>query len=298
MKELETALLREKFIIHDLDGSKGAGKDSVIALSNRMVLDLSSRHYDRREMFVLRAQNMHSCVRMAARLVHSAQQTGSLVQRAAPYDWNHAWASVVNDYEQSFNPQRWVSVYHEGRAVFGAGTHHTLLDVIEKCESNNDRNYEHAVRMAEDIFAKAGKPVRIEYKDNMALSLHLQEREGRMGLIIRGPNRTTTFNYSVTAMNEKPLNIPLCLIGAAAFLEGVQLAFLVGFNEEKIRRGMIERHSKDERQTIEARKRLSRLNAEIADMEAASEIHYRPERPDFHHILVDAEKQAKKILAS
>ena len=298
MKELETSLLREKFIIHEPGAGKGKARDSIVALSNRMAVPLYSEKNQSTETFVIRAQNMHGCARMAARLAFSFEQTGSLIQRAKPYDWNAAWTSVVNDYEQAFNPQRWVAVYHQGKMIFQAGIHHALLDVIEKCNESNPEDYAHAIVLAENVFKQAGKEVRIEYKDNVALSVHMGETQGRIGAIIRGPNRTTTFHFSTTAHEGKRLSVPLCLSGAASFLEGIQLAFMVGFNEEKIRRGMIEHGSKEERQTGEARKRLARLNAEITDMENSCEVHYRPERPEFNHILIEAEKQAQKILAS
>ena len=96
---------------------------------------------------------------------------------------------------------------------------------------------------------------------------------------------------------DKQLNHPQCIGAAAAFLEGIQMAFLVGMNEEKIRVGKIERHSKEEQQTREARTRLGRLDAEISTLEGTFDVRYRPERPDFQDILQDAEKLAKSMFA-
>ncbi len=83
----------------------------------------------------------------------------------------------------------------------------------------------------------------------------------------------------------------------AAFLEGIQMAFMVGMNEEKIRLGKIERHSKEDKQTREGRLRLGRLDAEISTLEGTFDVRYRPERPDFQDILADAEKLAKTTMA-
>ena len=66
-----------------------------------------------------------------------------------------------------------------------------------------------------------------------------------------------------------------------------------GTNNEKIRLGIIERHSKEEKQTLEGRRRLSRLSAEIANLEQAFEVRYRPEKPELPHIVMDAEHQAR-----
>ncbi len=83
---------------------------------------------------------------------------------------------------------------------------------------------------------------------------------------------------------------------AAAFLEGIQLAFMIGMNNIKIQLGIIERLSKDEKKNREAIRRLSRLSAEIANLENSFDVRYRPEKPEFQHTIMDAEKLAMKVL--
>jgi hypothetical protein len=83
---------------------------------------------------------------------------------------------------------------------------------------------------------------------------------------------------------------------SAAFLEGIQLAFLVGFNTEKIRLGIIERFSKEEKQTREAGERLVRLRHEVSNLEDTFEVRYRPEKPSFTMFLNQAETLAQKTL--
>ena len=75
------------------------------------------------------------------------------------------------------------------------------------------------------------------------------------------------------------------------------MAFMVGMNQEKIRLGLIERHSKEEKQHREAQNRLRILNAEISNFESSMAVNYRPEKPDFFHIVGDAEKIAQKMFA-
>jgi hypothetical protein len=296
MKEFNTSLLREKFVIHDPNAPDPEGKP-VVALSNRIVLELRNKQDEIQEIFTVRAQNMHCCVRMSARILQSFLQGGPLLTRATPYDWANAWDTAINDYERAYNPQRWIAVYHKGKLLFGDGERHPLLDVIEKCNARNKGAYEDSIPMAEDAFKQTGKVVKIEYDGNVALVINLERSQGRCGIILRGANRTTTFNFSVASTDkEKPLSFPQILSTACAFLEGIQLAFMVGMNTEKIRIGLITRHSKEEKQTREARQRLGRLSAEISNLESSFEVRYRPERPEFQEVIMDAEKLAKKVL--
>lgn len=296
MKELNTSLLRERFIIHDPYSDLDLQEGLIIAASNRMTVELRNDAGKLLETFIVRTQNMHSCVRMAARIIQSFVQAGPLLNRSNPYDWEAAWDAIINDYEHTYNPNRWICIYNQGRPIFKTGKHHPLLDVIEKCDARSNGNYDASIPMAEDAFKQTGKVVKIDYDGNVALAVHLEARQGRCGVIMRGPNRTTTFNFSVQVRDKGGLNFPQCLGTCAAFLEGIQLAFMIGMNEEKIKLGIIERQSSEEKQTREARRRLGRLNAEIANLEGAFEVRYRPEKPEFQHVLMDAEKLAQKIL--
>lgn len=297
MKELNTSLLREKFVIHDPQSTGSADKAPITALSNRIVLDLVNDRGENPETFVIRAQNMHSCLRMAARLIHAYNQTGKLLSRHTAFDWDECWEGVVNDYERVFNEQRWVAVYNGGRIVYDKGARHPFVDVIEKCDASNPKgDYDSSVPLAENAFRQTGKNVKIDYDGNVALAVHLERTQGRCGIILRGPNKTTTFNFSASAKKDGVLNYTQCLMAAAAFLEGIQMAFMIGMNEAKIQLGHIPRMSKQEKQTIEAKHRLTRLNTEISNLESAFDVNYRPERPLFDHIVVDAEKMAFKTL--
>ncbi|MCD8498065.1 MAG: hypothetical protein LRZ85_08325 [Alphaproteobacteria bacterium] len=296
MVSFNSSLLREKFTIHDpLDGSSETGAP-VLALSNRMVVELVSKSGQNKERFIIRTHNMHSCVRIAARLIRTYHTTGPILVRGKDFEWEAIWDQIVNEYEYEYNPQRWASIYNNGKVLFEAGERHPFLDVIEKCDALNKGEYEKAIPVAESAFKQLGREVTIEYDANVALVTDMDDKQARCGVILRGPSRTTTFNFAVFPKKEPVLNIPQILTSSAAFLEGIQLAFMIGMNNEKIRLGIIERFSHEEKQTREARRRLSRLNAEIANLESACDVRYRPERPEFPHIVMDAEKLAEKIL--
>lgn len=294
MSKFNTFLLREKFIIHD---SGKAAEGPVVALSNRMVLELLDEKGKPEDTLVVRAHNMHACARLAARIIQAHESGGSLLTRAVPFDWEAAWDTAVSDYEKAFNSQLWAIVYYVGRPIFQKGEHHYFLDIIEKCQASNRGEYEKSIKMAEDAFRTMGRVVKIDYDGNVALTLTLEPKQSRIGVIVRNPTKTATFNFSVAPKGDKQLNHPQCIGAAAAFLEGIQMAFMVGMNEEKIRLGKIERHSKEDKQTREGRLRLGRLDAEISTLEGTFDVRYRPERPDFQDILADAEKLAKTTMA-
>ncbi len=293
MNEFNSSLLREKFVIHD---AKAGDDGATTALSNRFVVDLHDKKNKVIETFIVRGHNMHSVVRMAARIIYDFNTSGPIANRAK-YDWSKTWDSIVNDYEFAYNSQRWIAVYHEGKCTFAAGEHHPFLDMIEKCDEGNDQDYDYAIPMAEKLFQKAGKNIKIDHDANVALSVNFENNEGRLGIILRGSNKTTTFSFATRSKKETDaFNIPQCLGSAAAFLEGVQLAFLVGMNMEKIRIGIIERFSKEEKQTKEGRERLKRLSSEISNLESAFDVRYRPEKPEFHLLMAEAEELGQRIL--
>lgn len=295
-QQFSASLLREKFTITDPESEMHQEGKPVVALSNRMVLDLVSGDGKNEESFVVRAHNMHGCVRMCARIVHTFHESGPIMNRHIAFDWEAAWDSLVNEYEHAFNPNRWIAVYHKGRIVFASGKHHGLLDVIEQCDARNGDQYEMAVALAEDAFKQVGKPVSIHYDSNVALVVTFEKNEGRSGIILRGPDRTTTFTFTASGTKQKPLSIPQCMGASAAFLEGIQLCFLIGLNNVKMQLNIIKRFSKEEKQTREAQKRLSRLSAEIVNLEATHEVNYRPERPEFGHLIVEAEELGRKTI--
>ena len=303
MKDFSTTLLREKFIIRDAIAQRGPRRDAappVIALSNRIVLPLLSEDGTVSENLIVRAQNMHSCARMAARILQEFQESGSILERATPFDWRYAWLSITKGFETRFNPHRWVAVYHKGRIIYedGETERHPFLDIIEQCEARNKENYEKAVSVAEDAFKQAGKLVTIEHDSNIALVLTSEGEEIRCGVIVRGPNRTMTFNFNAKPRGGRSVKISQCLSVSAAFLEGVQLAFQVGMIKQKLLFEMIEPGSVEAERGRESSQKLGRLNGAIQQFENLADVTYRPERPDFGEMIDDAQIFAKTALAT
>lgn len=293
-----TTLLREKFILHDAEAGMVSDAPPVIALSNRMVLTLVSKSGKETENFVVRTQNMHSCVRASAAIAREFMERGSLTKRITKFHWDNLWHDVIKGYEKDWNPDIWAAFYHNGRVVYEFGTRHPLLDIIEKCNAVNGGEYEKSLPYAEDAFSQAGKPVKLEYDSNIALVVNISPKEAKCGVIIRGANKKTTFNFIATPFNSnRPIRVPTVMTVCAAFLEGIQLAFQVGLMNKKRENRLFEEHSDEDRKAKRSTERLANLNRAITRFEEGCNVVYRPERPDLPKMAEEAEGAAMKILA-
>ena len=285
-------------MIHDSMPVDVMDNQPIVALSNRLKFPMTGKdgHTD---TWVVRAQNMHTTARYAAQMLKDFNDYGPLLERAKPFNWESAWEAITKGYETDWNPQRWIAVYHNGRLVFEDGEgRHAFLDIIEQCDARNKGDYEKAMEIAKDAFRQAGKLVNIEHDANVALIMKVSEEEGKCGVIVRGPDKTTTFNFNAHPKGGSQVRPSQCLTAAAAFLEGIQLAFLVGMTKQKLRYELIEASSDDARKGDAASHKLGRLNSAIAQFENMLNVNYRPDRPNFSIMVDDAEEFARKILAN
>jgi len=298
MLEFNSTLLREKFVIHDAMPSDNVQKGPIVALSNRLALPFAIKS-DAGENFIVRAQNMHTAIRLGAQMARYYQDYGSLLDKDRPFDWKDAYLQIIKGYEKKWNPHRWVAVYHRGRVVYedGEAARHPFLDIIEQCDARNPGNYEKALEIAKDAFRQAGKLVNITHDANVALVMNITALEGRCGIILRGPNRTTTFNFTAKGKAGRDVKISQCLTVSAAFLEGIQLAFLVGLTNKKVAYDLIDAKSEEGMKAREASQKLGRLNGAVAQFENLLDVSYRPDRPNFAVMIDEAEEFARKIFA-
>lgn len=291
--DFELSLLREKFELKDPAAPETQVR--LTALSNRIVLPLS-RPNEAPETFVLRTQNMHSCTRLAAAIAREYFERGPLIGRAIEFRWDNLWKDVIKGYEKDWNPDIWCVLYHKGRPIFEDGAHHPFLDIIEKCDAANRGEYAESVSFAEKAFQQAGKSVTIAHESNIALIVTVQAEEARCGVILRGATKKTTFTFAVKEKRGgDPVRVPTILTMAAAFLEGVQLAFSVGITNRKKEFNMIEKYSEEDRKGRRGAERLINLTAAIETIEGKYDVFYRPERPDFQRMVREAEEIAFRL---
>lgn len=293
--DIDSSLLRERFVIKSGPPDFNDPAKRAYAQSNRMPVSLQAGGMSA-EKYVVRAHNMHSCARMVAQMIRDYDKGGPLLHRVVPYKWEEVWSEVVSDYEIAYHPDRWVCVYYQGAPIYQFGKHNPLLDVIEKCAFMSKGDYDSSLKLAEEAYRAAGKDVQIGYEGSMAIVAKIGRTRGRCGMIFRGPERSTTFNFTVEMAKTFPVNPYQCIRVAAALLEGIQLGFLVGLVNEKLREKIIDTTAHEARQAREAKRRLSMLNGEISAFETHYKVHYRPERPDFDRIILETEKMAPRYL--
>jgi hypothetical protein len=299
MSSFNTTLLREKFIIQDAVSGELSDKPPIVALSNRMAVPMIAENGELEEAFIIRAQNMHTCARMAAHLTKEYHEGGPLLTRPRPFDWEGGWLNITSGYEKKWNPGRWVAIYHKGRIVYeaaGESQRHPFLDIIEQCDALNKGAYEKSLKIAEDAFRQAGKLVEITYDGNIAMVMNIADEEGKVGLILRGPNRTTTFNFTARKKQDRQVKPSQCLSAAAAFLEGIQMTFMVGMVAYKVKHSMLDKKSPEAKQGNEAGQKLARLKGAVDQFEKLFDVSYRPERPDLGQMVDSAELFAAKLL--
>ncbi len=298
--EFHTSLLREKFVLTE------PGKDSVppvVAMSNRMAVTLVTPSGKETETYVVRTQNMHSCVRVAAAIAKEFDERGPIQGRMTEFKWDYLWKDVIKGYERDWNKDIWGAIYSRGKKLFESSEHHPFLDIIEKCDAiNKTGDYDESVKFAEKAFQQAGKTVKIIHDANVALIIKIKNneevREARCGVILRGAGGTTTFNYTVSPKKEgaEMITAPTLMTVSAAFLEGVQLAFTVGLLNKKRELGLIVKYTEEDRKAEKSTSRLINLNTAISRIEQKFTVQYRPERPHFAEMVDDAEGKAMKIL--
>jgi hypothetical protein len=291
--------LREKFVIRNLESSDKGDDEPLIALSNRIKFQLTTRDEKHIETYVVRAQNMHTTARLTAQMCRDFYDHGPLIERTRPFDFSGAYKSIIKGYEADWNDEKWVAVYYKGRVVFeaGEGHRHPFLDVIEKCDTLNKQEYAHTIEIAKDAFKQAGKNVSIDHDANVALIMKIDEEEGKCGVILRGPNKTTTFNFTAHPKAGRAVRASHCLTASAAFLEGIQLAFLIGMTAQKVQYGLIETATPENRKAEAASKKLGRLNNAVDQFENLLHVTYRPERPNFSAMVSEAEEFARTVLS-
>lgn len=287
--DLNTTLLRERFVIRDLEPDQPRD-DVVEAMSNRIVVPLVNRAGQTVERFVIRTQVMHMGVRLAAQIIQTFSSLGPIMSRDIPFDFEGAWRSVVSSYDVRQLPNPWVCVYKDAKPIFHAGTRHPFLDIVEKCDVKNPGNYDQSLAIAKDTFKKMGRQVAIAHNSNIGMVVQVKNNTGRCGMILRNPHKSTTFNFVATkGEDDIPLTPFKCLNTCAAFLEGIQLSVRIGIVSEKQRQGLIAADSSEFEEVTVARARLVDLSTELRSFENQFQVHYRLERPDFKALIREAE---------
>jgi hypothetical protein len=299
-QEFNSSLLREKFVVYDATPTDINDHAPLIALSNRLTLPLVSDDGTTEEEFVIRAQNMHTTMRLGGRMARDFRESGSLIDRDEPYDWAQACESALSEFEKTWNPEIWIAVYHHGRLIHDHNpqSRHPFLDIIEKCDAYSQVQYDKPLDVARNAFKQAGKLVNITHDANVAASLSVVENELRCAIMLRSAARTTNFVLTARPKGDSDVVISQALTVTAAFLEAIQLAFVIGTIHQKIDSEVIGKGSKEAQKAVDANNWLTRLNKAVLQFESKLDVNYRPERPNFLKMITEAEDYVLKSMQS
>lgn len=278
MLVFETQLLREKFDLTDT-----VTKNVTHAFSNRVHVKAGKK------TFSLRTRNMHTALRMAGLLYEMILDTGE--EGFIP--WDSFWKQVCGEFEEKYNKNNWAQFFINGISVYKAGEPHPIFLVVEKLAREYD--YHSSVKHAEKAFKSKGHAIALDYEGHVGLIGDFHKTKGRIGIVLRGADKRGTFTYKIENKKGKDIDVKKCLYSAAAFLEGVQLAYFAGVGMVKIERKIVDEHSPEGQHIMDAKRRLGILNADVNTLEELYEVRYRPERPIFAELFDDAEERAKRM---
>ena len=289
--EFQTTLLREKFVISDTKLPDGV----VIAASNRIVLSLPGLDETAApETYVVRTNTMHSCVRLAAKVMQTYELDGPLTKRAHLYDWPTSWTNVQAEFDKLHAPQNWAVIYRDGGPLFTTGAHNAFLDIVESCDIKNKGRYEQSLKIAENAFAKMGKEVEISYDGGVALVVNLSDHSCRCGVIIRAPEHKTSFNFMVDTRDGMDVSAAQCLMMAANYLEGIELSYRIGAVNARLATGQITQGGPETQEADIALRRIGKISNAIRVFEQTHTVRYRPEAPSFDKLIKEAQAYTRK----
>lgn len=256
MGEFSTTLTREKIIFAD-DNGNGL---PVILRSNRLFMPVSGVR------LVVRAQNMHTALRLAAQAFITA-----------PAHMSHVAKHIDLTYEHKNNPDLWHTVHVDGKRIDG-NPPTDLVDPVEACAALKTDNYDATIRMTEDYLRQSGRAFQIEHDTNVAATFTDNGQSMHCGIVHRVGNTHAIFSMTVSG-GEAPQRVLHTLNAAADFLE----IFGLQFAGRRLRGGLRDLapaaalEQEKRLHTLETRQR--HLAANLLAFEAAHVVRYRPDKP-------------------
>jgi len=277
MEDFNTSLVREKIIFTEGGTSDESEKEPVVIRSNRIFLKLGNG--PDAEKVVIRAQNMHTTLRIASRLLQTYYNQGGIQAHEKAFNWDDLWESALSGYEKDYNKECWCAVYINGRSVFKTITS-PFVDVIEKCALLTLDNYDTTMNVTENALKKIGRDMSINHSSNVAAVFTDHGDHMRCGVIHRSNKKDAAFNFTATN-GQQHTRITQSMGATAAYLEAFNLRFVIDNLRHKIRSGEVRTVSHENSQIRAAIARQGAINRAILSFEEIYNVKYRPAKPDF-----------------
>jgi hypothetical protein len=277
MEDFNTSLVREKIVFTEGVSSDESEKEPVVIRSNRIFLKLGNG--PDAEKVVIRAQNMHTTLRIASRMLQTYYNQGALLSPEKVVNGDDLWESSLSGYEKDYNKECWCAIYINGRSIFKTITS-PFVDVIEKCALLTLDNYDTAMNVTETALKKVGRDMHIQHNSNVAAVFTDHGDHMRCGVIHRSNKKDAAFNFTATN-GQQPTRITQSMGATAAYLEAFNLRFVIDNIRHKIRSGEVKTVSHENSQIRAAIARQGAINRAILSFEEIYNVKYRPAKPDF-----------------
>lgn len=278
MSVFEAMLVRERINItqRPIDAGPDAQTETTVIRSTRLHLPLPGSV--KVENVVIRAQNMHTTLRIGAKVLFSFYKSGSFRTRAEPFDWQAMWEMLHTSYELKFSPDVWAAIYVDGDAVFKT-EHAPFVDVIEQCALLSVDNYDATMPLTEKVLGHLGQDAHIEHVAKVASVFTDDGAHMRCGVIHRAEGKDTTFSFTATG-GEVYSRVIQGFNIAASFLEAIDIRYYMRDVHKKLNTGKLARTSPEMGKFNAGPQRLKDLRRGLDAFEQHFEVRYRPEKPD------------------
>ena len=288
MDDFSASLVREKIdftwditqeeVPHGLEGVDIA-EGVAISRSNRIALTLEARPR-KKELVVIRAQSMHTALRMASKVMFSYYKNGVFTGREHPFEWLECWKGIVSGYDKQFNPDLWGAGYINGKAVFKT-KNVPLIDIVEQCALLHIDDYDKTLGLAQEAFHRLGHNIEVDHSTKIASVFYDKGDTMRCGIIHRSEDGgDATFNFSARG-GEQHNRVVESLRISAAFLEGNNLRYTAKKLQHMIQTGAVHKASPEATHLRRATARLMGVTRVVGYFEDIYDVKYRPEKPDF-----------------
>lgn len=287
MHQFYATLIRERFTL-----TPQKSKDDVqAAISNRLDFRCFDKTGAKEASFIVRAQNIHTTLRIAAQLAKQWYEYGHINASGRDrFNWKNVYKDATDDFEKKWNYKCWASVYKNGTLKFTSDSFHKseVLDIIEQVQVYSKGDYKDITAAAGKIFAKAGRPCTIDYDGNIALDLHGSRYSVQTNIIYRDNDGRNTINLHIKQKELKYVQGALgayiklseALSLAAVIFEGYQLGFVIGRTQHQLATGEIGLGNREAVHADHGIRRLERLGKALNDMKEKYQLIFDP-KPDF-----------------
>lgn len=278
MPVFEAMLVRERINMSQRPVDAGAEGQTQLTVirSTRLHLQLPGRV--RTENVVIRAQNMHTTLRIGAKVLFSFFKNGLFTRRAEPFDWSAMWELLLTNYERKYAPDLWAAVYIDGEAVFKTEKA-PFVDVIEQCALLSVDNYDATMQLTEKVMGHLGHDTQIEHVAKVAAVFTDEGTQLRCGVIHRSGGKDTTFSFTASG-GETYSRVIQGFHIAASFLEAIEIRHYMREVQRKLHIGGLTKSSPEMVKYNAGPQRLKDLRRALETFEEHFNVYYRPEKPD------------------